>query len=101
MDVDNMKKQTQKAFGNYEAILTCSCFRMDKKASEAFCLMFPDKVCPEIIKGRDRVYKLAQSLHNEHIKAISKLSGKYAYYVQIENNKIVKEIDLLTGRRIS
>lgn len=83
-----------------EFILTCSCHNMSKKASEAFCLLFPDKVLPEIIKGRDRVYKLAQELTNEHIKAISKLSGKYAYYIQFEDGKIVKEYDLLKGKRI-
>ena len=83
-----------------EFILTCSCHNMGKKASEAFCLLFPDKVLPEIIKGRDRVYKLAQELGNEHIKAISKLSGKYAYYIQFEDGKIVKEYDLLKGKRI-
>lgn len=81
-------------------ILTCSCFRMDKKASEAFCIKFPDKVLPPIIKGRDRVYKLSQEIGNEHIKAISKLSGKYAYYVVLNENKITEEYDLLTGRRI-
>lgn len=83
-----------------EFILTCSCHNMGKKASEAFCLLFPDKVLPEIIKGRDRVYKLAQELGNEHIKAISKLSGKYAYYIQFEDGKIVKEYDLSKGKRI-
>lgn len=81
-------------------ILTCSCFNMGKKASEAFSLLFPNEVLPGIVKGRDRIYKLSQDISNDHIKAISRLSGKYAYYVEIENNKIVKEYDLLTGRRI-
>lgn len=83
-----------------EYILTCSCFRMDKKASEAFCLKFPEKVLPGIVKGRDRIYKLSQQLNNEHIKAISKLSGKFAYYVVLDGDKIIEEYDLLTGRRI-
>lgn len=35
------------------------------------------------------------------ILAISKLSGKFAYYVELDdNNTITKEINLLTGRRI-
>lgn len=83
-----------------EYILTCSCFRMDKKASEAFCLKFPEKVLPGIVKGRDGIYKLSQQLNNEHIKAISKLSGKFAYYVVLDGDKIIEEYDLLTGRRI-
>lgn len=83
-----------------EYILTCSCFNMGKKATEAFCLLFPDKVLPNIVKGRDRIYKLSQELNNEHIKAISKLSGKFAYYVELNDNKIVKEYNLLTGKRV-
>lgn len=84
-----------------EYILTCSCFRMDKKAAEAFSMLFPNKVLPGIIKGRDRIYKLSQQLNNEHIKAISKLSGKFAYYVESKDGKIIKEYDLLTGKRLA
>lgn len=83
-----------------EYILCCSCFKMDKKASEAFSVLFPDKVLPSIIKGRDRISKLANELNNEHIKAISRLSGKFAYYVELTDNKITKEYDLVRGKRI-
>lgn len=82
-------------------ILTCTCFNMKKKASEAFSLLFPNEVLPDIVKGRDRIYKLSQQLNNEHIKAISKLSGKFAYYVELQDGKIIKEYDLLTGKRIA
>lgn len=83
-----------------EYILICSCFNMGKKAAEAFSVLFPNKVLPEIIKGRDRIFKFAEKTSNEHIKAISKLSGKFAYYICLDNNKIVTEYDLLRGRRI-
>lgn len=84
-----------------EYIFTCSCFRMDKKASEAFSLLFPQKVLPEMIRGRDRIYKFAKSISNEHLIAISKLSGKFAYYIHLEDNKIIEEWDLLKGARIA
>jgi hypothetical protein len=74
---------------------------MKKKAAESFNLLFPTEVLPDIVKGRDMVYKLALKTGNEHIKAISKLSGKYAYYVDVEDGKIVEEYDLLTGKRIA
>lgn len=74
---------------------------MSKKAAEAFSLLFPDKLLPDIIKGRDRIYKFSQKINNEHIKAISKLGGKYAYYVEIDGDKIVQEYDLITGKRIA
>lgn len=84
-----------------EFILTCSCHNMGKKASEAFCLLFPDKVLPEIVKGRDRLYKLGKELQNDHILAISKLSGKFAFYVELDGGTITKEYNLLTGRRVA
>lgn len=82
-------------------ILTCSCFRMGKKASEAFSLLFPQEILPEIVRGRDRIYKLGKELGNDHILAVSKLSGKFAYYIELDNGKITKEYDLLKGRRIA
>lgn len=84
-----------------KVILTCSCFNMGKKAAEAYSTLFPDEVLPDIYKGRDRVYKLGQETGNDHILAISKLSGKYAYYLELEDGKVIKEYNLLTGKRIS
>lgn len=80
-------------------ILTCSCHNMGKRASEAFSLLFPNQVLPSIVKGKDRLYKLGKELGNDHLLAISKLSGKFAYYVEIEDNKIIKEVNLLNGKR--
>lgn len=82
-------------------ILTCSCHSMDKRARESFSLLFPDIPVPEIIKGRDRLHKFAQSIGNDHIMAISKLSGRYAYYVKLEGYKIIEEWDLQKGRRLA
>lgn len=84
-----------------KVILTCSCFNMSKKASEAFSLLFPNEVCPDIIKGRDRIAKFANKIGNDHITAISKLTGRFAYYVELKDNKIVKEYDLIRGSRIA
>ena len=80
-------------------ILICSCHGQAKKAMEAFSLLFPNEVLPDIIKGRDRIYKLAKELQNDHLLAISKLSGKYAYYVKLDDDKIIEEWNLTTGRR--
>ena len=82
-------------------ILVCSCFNMSKKASEAFSLLHPQEVLPEVIKGKDRIYKVAKELGNDHMIALSKLSGRFAYYIQLDKNKITLEEDLLTGRRIA
>lgn len=84
-----------------KVILCCSCFNMSKKASEAYVLLFPNEILPDIIKGRDRIYKFAKEIGNDHLLAISKLSGKFAYYVKIDGDKIVEEYDLVHGRRIA
>lgn len=82
-------------------ILTCSCHNMDKKGKEAFGILFPGEPIPEVIKGRDRLYKFARKLRNEHILAISKLTGKFAYYVKLEGNVILEEYDLNTMEKIA
>lgn len=103
MDTDSMKRQIQNVIDKEQniqrAILTCSCFNMQKKASESFSLLHPDQVLPQVIKGRDRIYKFAKEVGNDHILAISKLSGKYAYYIEMKDNKITLEENLLTGVR--
>ena len=56
---------------------------------------------PPITKARDRIYKLAKELGNDHILAVSKLSGKFAYYVELYNNNVItKEYNLITGVRV-
>lgn len=84
-----------------KVILCCSCFRMDKKATEAYALLFPNEEQPTLIKGRDRIYKYAKKINNDHMVAISKLSGKYAYFIEFDGNNITKEYNLLTGQRIA
>lgn len=84
-----------------KVLLICSCFNMTKKASEAFSIFFPNEVLPDIIKGRDRIHKFADKIKNDHITAISKLSGKFAYFVEIEDGKVIQEWNLLKGSRIA
>lgn len=86
---------------NRHIILCCSCMRQDKKALEVHAQMFPD-VPVEVVKGRDRLAKLADQLSNSHIRAISRLSGRFAYLeVLSPNNDILEEYNLLTKRRIA
>lgn len=82
-------------------ILCCSCHNMWKTAAEAYCHLFPTTPLPDIVRGRDRIYKLALATGNDHVKAISKLGGKYAFYLELdENNNITKEYNLITKARI-
>lgn len=81
-------------------LLVCTCFNQEKKAREAFSILFPNEVCPDVIKGRDRIYKFSKEVDNKHIEAISKLTGKFAYYVELDGNNIIFEYDLVKGNRI-
>ena len=82
-------------------ILTCSCHHQDKKAAEAFSLLYPNEVLPSIVKGRDRVMKFAQAHHNHpHLTALAKISGKYMYYIEMEGDDIIKEVNLTNGVRL-
>ena len=74
---------------------------MDKKAADSFSILFPGETIPKIIKGKDRIYKFSQEVGNEHIKAISRLSGRFAYYLEVDGEKIVKEYDLVRGARLA
>lgn len=85
-----------------KAILTCSCHNQDKKAAEAFHLLTGgNEILPDIIKGRDRVMKFAQAHNNHpHLTALAKISGKYMYYIEMEGNDIIKEVNLTNGERL-
>jgi hypothetical protein len=74
---------------------------MENRSREAFSLLFPNEVSPDIIRGKDRIYKFSKLVDNEHIKSISRLSGKFAYYIELDGDKIIKEYDLLKGKRIA
>lgn len=82
-------------------ILICSCFNMDKKAREVFSVLFLGESLPQIIKGKDNIYKFSQDIKNEHIKAISRLSSKFAYFVEMDGDSILREYDLVRGTRIA
>lgn len=82
-------------------ILCCSCYGMEKRAKEAYCILTNGgEVLPDIIKGKDRIHKFAKEINNDHITAISKLTGRFAYYVELKDNKIITEYDLVKGKRI-
>lgn len=82
-------------------LVCCGCGGMDRKAKATFSVLFPQEEVPPVIRGKDNVQKLATSLDNEHIKALSKLSGKFAYYLELnDDNTITKEVDLLRKARV-
>ena len=82
-------------------LLICSCRGQEKKAIQSFNVLFPGEKAPPVVKGRDRMMKFALERKNDHLKALAKLSGRYSYYVELDGDKIVKEINLDNGKRIA
>lgn len=84
-----------------EYILVCRCPGVKGKALAAYNIKHPNEILPEVISGGGRISKLAAELGNEHIKAISRVRDKFAYYVRLDDkNEIVEEIDLIRGTKI-
>ena len=81
-------------------LLICSCGGKEQKAKNAYEILFPGQPTPQVVRGSDAIMKLAHQTNNDHIKAISKIKGNFAYYVNIDdNNEIIEEYDLNSGRR--
>ena len=82
-------------------ILVCTCYDMSDKARIAYSTLFPKEEIPSIIKGKENIRKFGEEVGNDHVIAISKLTGRFAYFLEIEGGDIIKEYDLLTGKRIA
>lgn len=84
-----------------KVILVCSCHNQGDRAIEAFSLLFPGEPVPQVIKGKDKIFKFSQEIKNKHIEAIGKVSGKFSYYIELDDEgRILKEYDLIHGKRI-
>lgn len=81
-------------------ILSCDCSGQKERAIASYNLLFPDTDLPEVVVGREHISVLAFNLKNDHIKSISKVKGIFSYYIEVEDGKIIKEYDLVTGRRL-
>lgn len=82
-------------------LLICSCSGMDRKSTLAYDILFPNAPTPAIIKGKENIAKFASKYNNPHLKAISKLNGNFAYYIDItDSGKITEEYDLIKGSKV-
>ena len=86
---------------NTRYLLSCSCSGMDRKATMAYDIIFPNTPTPPTIKGKEAIAKLASKYDNAHLRSLSKLNGNFAYYIDItESGKITEEYDLIRGVKI-
>jgi len=88
-------------------ILACSCGGMKERAAKAFKIAFPDDEMPEELVGKDNIRKLiakypAESNFAKQLAAIVKKSGRYAYFIEHDDEyNITALYDLMTGKRIN
>lgn len=84
-------------------LLICTCSGREKKAREALAIIKPDLDQDDITlaKGKEQISRVANEHNNDHLKAISKLTGNYSYYVRMDGDKIIEEWELIKMRRIA
>ena len=87
-----------------EYIIICGCSGMPRRAESAFHIAFPNKKMPVIYKGKSQITELAGQKTgtnlSRYLLAISKKSGKFAYYIKEDGGDVSLNYDLLKGKRI-
>lgn len=88
-----------------EYIVVCKCSGMKEKAVSAFKISNPLKEVPQVVVGANAIGVLAEQKPNtnfcNYLKAISKKSGRYAYYIKEDNGDVVSTYDLIKGKRVA
>lgn len=89
----------------FESIVVCKCSGVKEKAETAFKIAYPATELPPLYKGKDAIISLADKHANtnlgNHLKAIARKNGQYAYYIESdEDDNISKLYDLLKGKEV-
>lgn len=93
--------------GTTKFILTCSCRDMPKFAQDAFSILFPDELNPEVYAGSDSIYSLYKRYPNDgdfsrYVHSLSRNKTKFAYLVERgDDGSLVRIIDLKTAREVA
>ena len=87
-----------------ELILTCKCPGTPRYAAEAFSVLFPGRLHPEMVVGARDILDEASRPQNLRIKdylvALSKNKEKFAYYIRYDEDQIYELWDLKKGVRV-
>ena len=85
-------------------LIICGCSGMPRRAESAFKILFPDKKTPPICRGKSQIAELAGRRFgtdlSRYLLAISKKSGKFAYYIEEDGGAVTLNYDLLKGKRL-
>ena len=85
-------------------ILICKCSNMKQTAEMAFNIAFPHQPMPKIYRD-SAISTLTEQKPNtnlaNHLSAIAKKSGRWAYYIAYDmDGNITEMYDLLTTKRL-
>lgn len=89
-----------------KVIACCSCGGISDKSKAGFKLLFPDDELPEMVIGREKITDYSEKFYFDsqgarRLRALSKDYEKFSNYFEIDNDgTVVKQYDLLNGRRI-
>ena len=87
-----------------EYLIICGCSGMPRRAESAFRIAFPGAKTPVVYRGKSRITELAGQHSgtdfSRYLLAISKKSGKFAYYIKEEDGVVTLNYDLLKGKRL-
>lgn len=87
-----------------EYLVICGCSGMQHRAESAFKIAFPGKAIPTVYRGKSQIAQMAGQRWgtdlSRYLLAISKKSGKFAYYIEEDNGTVTMNYDLLRGKRV-
>lgn len=85
-------------------LVICGCSGMQHRAESALKIAFPLKTTPTVCRGKSQIAQLAGQHSgtdlSRYLLAISKKSGKFAYYIEENDGTVTLNYDLLKGKRI-
>lgn len=87
-----------------EYLIICGCSGMQHRAESSFKIAFPRKETPTVCRGKSQIAQLAGQRSgtdfSRYLLAISKKSGRFAYYIEEEDGAVSLNYDLLKGKRL-
>ena len=89
-----------------KGLFICSCSGVRERAEAGFKILFPKEEIPNVYRGEAAILKVAHANSGtnlgEYLTAISKMNGRFAYYVAAdENGDVTDNYNLLSGKKVA
>lgn len=85
-------------------LVICGCSGMQHRAESALKIAFPLKTTPTVCRGKSQIAQLAGQHSgtdlSRYLLAISKKSGRFAYYIEDNDGTVTMNYDLLKGKKV-